>query len=62
MSKEIELTPGYNPDKYRDEICERMQKIRKSMTDKEFLDYVNRYGCKDNLYKRITEYNNKQGE
>ncbi|MCL2064338.1 MAG: hypothetical protein FWG98_08205 [Candidatus Cloacimonetes bacterium] len=39
--KKIKLIPGYNPDKYRDELCEQGNKIRATMTSEEYINYIN---------------------
>ncbi|MCL2064014.1 MAG: hypothetical protein FWG98_06540 [Candidatus Cloacimonetes bacterium] len=44
MSKEIRLKPGYDPDKYRDELCKRGEKIRSTMTSQEYITYINERG------------------
>ena len=41
MREEIKLTPGYDPDKYRDELCKKGQSIRSTMTSQEYINYIN---------------------
>ena len=44
MEKQIKLTPGYDPDKYRDELCKKGQRIRSTMTSQEYITYINERG------------------
>ena len=41
MKKEIELIPGYDPDEFRNQLCEKGEKIRKTMSQQEYLIYIN---------------------
>jgi len=40
MEKEIVLTDGYDPDKYRDDLCERSWKESGAKTVKQHLKYL----------------------
>jgi len=41
MSEKIKLKPGYDPDKYRDELCEIYNREQGSMTDHEYMVFRN---------------------
>jgi len=41
MSKEIKLKLGYDPDKYRDKLCEIFNKNQGSMSIEEYLIFGN---------------------
>ena len=41
MRDEVKLKPGYDPDKYRDKLCEIFNKNQGSMSIQEYLAYRN---------------------
>ena len=53
MATKIKLKPGYDPDKYRDELCAIGQKIRKTMTPREYLIYINEKARKSPLFTKF---------
>ena len=59
MSNEITLTPGYDPDKYPDVLCERSQKIRNFMSLRDYIIYINEKGRKSPLYKKPENENER---
>ena len=52
MSKAIELKPGYDPDKYRDELCELSIKNQGTMSYREFMMLRNERVRKSPLFKK----------
>ena len=40
MKKQIKLIPGYDPDKYRDELCEISWKKSRAKTIEEHIKYI----------------------
>jgi len=57
MGKEIKLTPGYDPDKFRDKLCEQGQKIRATMSRKEYIQYINDEARKSPLFRKFENEN-----
>ncbi|MCL2064336.1 MAG: hypothetical protein FWG98_08195 [Candidatus Cloacimonetes bacterium] len=53
MSKEIELKPGYDPDKYRDKLCEQGRRIRETMSSHEYIQYINEEARKSPLFTKF---------
>jgi len=53
MKTKIILKSGYDPDKYRDELCAIGQKIRETMTRREYLIYINEKARKSPLFRKF---------
>ena len=53
MITKIKLKSGYNPDKYRDELCAIGKKIRKTMSRREYLIYINEIARKSPLFRKF---------
>jgi len=50
--KEIKLNPGYDPDKYRDELCELSFKNQGTMSYREFMMLRNEMVRRSPLFKK----------
>ena len=50
--KRIKLKPGYDPDKYRNKLCEQGRRIRETMSSQEYIKYINDEARKSPLFKK----------
>ena len=57
MTTKIDLKPGYDPDKYRDELCEKAQLIRETMSLRDYMIYINEKARKSPLHKKFENEN-----
>ena len=53
MSDEIKLKSGYDPDKYRDKLCEIFNKNQGSMTLREYLIHRNEKARQSPLFTKF---------